>query len=127
MLTKEQFLNAMTFFDEFNKIQESFTKALSPFFDGNGFLFIGCDSLHYKYLDLLKTAMDLDLNDDYDPISYWLYEANNCVYDEPDENGLCKVKEVKKYKLWDVNIDNKKFRIRNNSDLYDYILLSSKN
>ena len=121
MLTKEQFLSAMTFFDSYDKFQESFTTALAPFFDGNGFIFIGCDELQSKYLKLLKLAMNIDLDEEYDPISYWLYEANNCVYAEPDKNGICKVKEVKAYKLWDVVMNGKKFRIKNCSDLYEYI------
>ena len=121
MLTEEQFLDAMTFFDNYDKFQESFTNALAPYFDGNGFLFIGCDELQAKYLKLLKIAMNIDPDEDYDPISYWLYEANNCVYDKPDKNGICKVKEIKSYKLWDVTMNNKSFRIKNTKDLYTYI------
>jgi len=121
MLTKEQFLSAMTFFDSYDNFQKSFTDALSPFFDGNGFMFIGCSDLYIKYLKLLQLAMNIDPDEEYDPISYWLYEANNCVYDEPDKDGFCKIKEIKKYKLWDVTIDGKPFRIKNNTDLYKYI------
>lgn len=121
MLTKEQFLNAMVFFDEFDDIKTSITDSLSPYFDGNGFLFTGNDKLYTRYLDLLKRAMDIPPDDEYDPISYWLYEADERIFAEPDENGICKCIGSTNYKFWDTEFDGKKFHILNNSDLYDYI------
>ena len=121
MLTKEEFLNAMTFFDEFDRIKDSLTEIGNRFFDGNGVLYVGHDSLYEKYLNLLKRAMNLDLDDDYDPISYWLFEANDKIYGEPDKNGICKCIGKAKKKFWDTEFNGKKFHITNNASLYDYI------
>ena len=121
MLSKEDFLNAMTFFDEFDHIKDELTEIGGRLFDGNGILYIGHDRLEIKYLDLLKRAMDIDLDEEYDPISYWLYEANENIYSEPDKNGICKCIGKEDFKFWDVECNGKKFRILNNSDLYDYI------
>ena len=121
MLTKEEFLNAMVFFDEFDEIKENITNLCSSLFDGNGLLFIGNDKLHERYLNLLKISMDLDLDDYYDPISYWLYEVDERIFSEPDENGICKCIGKADKKFWDTEFNGKKFHILNNSDLYDYI------
>ena len=126
MLTKKQFINAMKFFDEFDHFKDRFTKAMSSFFDGNGLLFIGCDDLHERYLELLKIAMEIDPKDQYDPITYWLYEANENIYDEPNDQGICKCIGKADKKFWDVEIGNKKLHIENTSDLYDCIVLENE-
>ena len=89
MLNKEQFLNAMTFFDEFDAIRDELTEIGNKFFDGNGVLYIGHDKLYDRYLDLLKEAMDIPTNEEYDPISYWLFEADERIFDKPDKNDKC--------------------------------------
>lgn len=121
MLKKEDFLNAMTFFDEFNDIRENITKVCSSFFDGNGLLFIANDKLFDRYLNLLKISMNIDLDEEYDPISYWLFEVDERIFAEPDENGICKCIGKADHKFWDTTFNGKKFHITNNSDLYDYI------
>lgn len=121
MLTKEQFVNAMSFFNEYNRISTSLTEALNPFFDGNGFFYVGNDRLHSKYLELLKTAMNIDPEDEYDPISMWLYDASTSIYSEPDENGICKKIGDADHVFIDVRVGDKTFHITNTSELYDYI------
>ena len=121
MLNKEQFLNAMTFFDEFDAIRDELTEIGNKFFDGNGVLYIGHDKLYDRYLDLLKEAMDIPTNEEYDPISYWLFEADERIFDKPDKNGICKCIGKAACKFWDTECNGKKFHILNTSDLYDYI------
>lgn len=121
MLTKEEFLNAMTFFDEFDNIKDNITEVGNQFFDGNGILFIGNDRLLEKYTNLLKRAMDIPLDEDYDPITYWLYEADERIFDKPDKNGICKCIGKADKKFWDTEFDGKEFHIENNEDLYNYI------
>lgn len=121
MLTKEEFLNAMVFFDDYNNIRDSITDSLSPYFDGNGFLFTGNDKLLEHYLYLLKKAMDLDPDDEYDPISYYLYDSSTNIYGEPDESGICKVIGHKDYKFCTIRVGGKVFEIKNAADLYDYL------
>lgn len=122
MLTKEQFLNAMSFFKEYDHISNSITQALEPFFDGNGFFYTGNNHLYTKYLNLLKNAMDIDLDDDYDPISYWLYDASTNIYGDPDENGICKKIGEADHKFIEIRINDEKIHITNESELYDYIV-----
>ena len=119
MLTKVQFINAMNFFDKYAEIRDGITKALNPYFDGNGFYFKAADILHEKYLMLLKQAMDIDEEDD--PISYYLYESSNNIYGEPDSNGVCKKIGEADYKFCRIRVGEKEFIIKNAEDLYDYI------
>lgn len=122
MLTKEQFLNAMSFFHEYNNLCDSLTSALEPFFDGNGFFFKGADNLYNRYFDLLKTAMNIDLEDEYDPISMWLYDASKNIYGEPNENGICEKIGEADHCFIEIRINDKVFHIKNESELYDYIV-----
>lgn len=126
MLTKEQFVNAMTFFDKYEEIRDSATTAIEKFFDGNGLIFTGCDNLYLKYLKLLQLAMNLDPDDEYDPISYYLYESSTNIYSEPDSSGICKKIGEADYKFCTIRVGNKKFEIKNSEDLYDYIMYISK-
>ena len=48
MLTKEQFINAMVFFDRYDEIRDDAVKAVDKFFEGNGLIFTGCDDLYEK-------------------------------------------------------------------------------
>ncbi|MBR2247590.1 MAG: hypothetical protein IJ880_11255 [Bacilli bacterium] len=121
MLTKEQFINAMGFFKDYDRIQNALTGALSPFFDGNGFLYTGNNCLNQRYLNLLKLSMNIDLEEEYDPISLWLYEASNNIYSEPDENGICKKIGEADHNFIEIQINGKKYHIKDESDLYDYI------
>ena len=56
----------------------------------NNFSLTEFEELYYEYLNLLKLSMNIDLTDEYDPISMWLYDASTSIYGEPDENGICK-------------------------------------
>lgn len=127
MLTKEQFISAMSFFDAYDDLRDSLTSALEPYFDGNGFYFKGADDLYSRYLNLLKISMDIDLDDEYDPISMWLYDASTSIYSEPDKNGICKKIGEADYVFIDVRVGDKKFHITNSSELYDYIEYLYKN
>lgn len=122
MLTKKQFVDAMCFFKDYEQIQTTLTQALEPFFDGNGFLYKGNDKLYYEYLNLLKLSMNIDLTDEYDPISMWLYDASTSIYGEPDENGICKKIGEADQVFIDVKVADKVFHITNESELYDYIM-----
>ena len=70
--------------------------------------------------------MEIDPKEQYDPITYWLYEANENIYDEPDGNGICKYIGKADKKFWDAEVDGKKLHIENSADLYDLILLENQ-
>lgn len=126
MLTKEQFINAMVFFDKYDEIRESAVAAVDKFFEGNGLIFTGFDPLYDKYLKLLQQAMDLDPDDEYDPISYYLYDSSTNIYGEPDKNGICKIIGHKDYKFCTIRVGDKEFEIKNAADLYDYLEYTHK-
>ena len=109
MLTKEQFVNAMVFFDKYDEIRESAVAAIDKFFEGNGLIFTGCDALYNKYLRLLQIAMDLDPDDEFDPICYYLYDSSPNIYSEPDENGICKKIGEADYKFCKIRVGEKEF------------------
>lgn len=119
MLTKEQFVNAMIFFDKYDEIRDAAVAAVDKFFEGNGLIFTGCDSLYEKYLTLLQNAMGLEPDDDI--ISYYLYDKSNNVYGKPNAAGICeKIGEVD-YEFIKITCGNQEFIIKNTEDLYDYI------
>lgn len=121
MLTKEQFINAMTFFEKYDEIRNNAVAAIDKFFEGNGLLFTGCDALYDKYLRLLQLAMNLDPDDEYDPITYYLYESSTNIYGEPNAAGICEKIGEADYKFVKVKVGEKEFIIKNAADLYDYI------
>ena len=121
MLTKEQFIEAMKFFDDFNNLSDKVNNLVDGLFEGNGLIFTGCDNLYNRYLDLLKLAMGIDLDDENDPISFYLYESSDSVYSEPNEAGICEYIGKKDYKFCTVYMDKKRVEIKNSEDLYNYI------
>ena len=121
MLTKEQFINAMQFFEKYDEIRDTAVAAVDKFFEGNGLIFTGCDVLYDKYLHLLQIAMNIDPDDEYDPITYYLYESSTNIYGEPDASGICKKIGEADYKFCKIRVGDKEFIIKNPEDLYDYI------
>lgn len=124
MLTKKQFVEAMKFFDEYEKFQDRMLNLVDSLFEGNGLIFTGSNPLYNRYLKLLQQSMNLDPDNEFDPISYYLYESDYNIYDIPDENGLCKVIGKKDYKSCVITFNNKQIEIKNAEDLYDYILMT---
>jgi len=121
MLTKEQFVNAMKFFDEEDRLRLDITAFAEKFFDGNGLLFTGFDKMCKRYITLLCQAMDLDPDDPYNLIEYWLYEVNNNIYGEPDEAGICKKIGEADHKFFTIKEGDVTYTINNVEELYDYI------
>lgn len=133
MLNKEQFLEAMTFFDKYESIRTNIEKSMDALFENQFINFTANDELLDIHLKLLADAMELprfnkDLEENVysNDIEYWLYEANENIYEfsEPDENGKSVGTFVGKeeYKFWDVDLPDKtRFRIKTNADLYDYL------
>lgn len=125
MISKTTFLEAMTFFDEYDKLRSTFTADLSKYFDGHGILFTGADTLFDKYLNLLVDALELEKypnNYGFDnDLSYWLFECNDTIYapKTPDSDLLMPIGKAP-CKFWDVEVNGKKFHIENNSQLYDF-------
>lgn len=124
MLSREQFIKAMEFFEVFNKQQTQIVSDMSKYFDGNGLLFTGNDDLYDRYLELLEMTMGLDHRDTDNPIQWWLYEASDNIYGEPNENGICEWIGKAPCKYWDITVDGRFFHIVNTGDLYDFILFS---
>ena len=119
MLTKEQFVNAMVFFDRYDEIRDDAVKAIDKFFEGNGLIFTGCDNLYEKYLELLHDAMDLEPDDDI--ITYYLYDRSKNIYGKPNTSGICEKIGEADYEFVKINIGDKEFIIKNSEELYDYI------
>ena len=119
MLSKQQFINAMVFFDKYEEIRNNAVAAVDKFFEGNGLIFTGCDGLYEKYLELLQDAMDLEPGDDI--ITYYLYDKSKNIYGKPNESGICEKIGEADYEFVKISIDDKEFIIKNSEDLYDYI------
>ena len=117
MLTKEQFISAMTFFDKYEEIQNNAVATVNQFFESNGLIFTGCDDLYNKYLDLLKLAMNIDLNDENDPISFYLYESVEDM--EKYQNSIYGIMDAMNtdYKNLDLDIEKLQGDISNPENL----------
>ena len=124
MLTKEQFVNAMVFFDKYEEIRDNAVAAVDKFFEGNGLIFTGCDDLYEKYLALLQDAMGLDPEDDI--ITYYLYDNSKNIYGKPNASGICEKIGEADYEFVKITVGDKEFIIKNAEDLYDYIEYVSK-
>lgn len=120
MLSKEDFISAMEFFDRYDEIRDTAVKAIEPLFDGNGLIFKGCDTLYNKYLELLNAAMDLDPEDDI--ITYYLYDRSNNIYGAPNASGICEKIGEADYEFVKISVGDKEFIIKNAEDLYDYLV-----
>ena len=126
MLIKEQFVNAMVFFDKYDEIRDTAVEAVDKFFEGNGLIFTGCDALYDKYLRLLQVAMNLDPDDEFDPITYYLYDKSKNIYGEPNASGICEKIGEADYEFVKIRVGEKEFIIKNAEDLYDYIEYTSQ-
>ena len=124
MLTKEQFVNAMVFFDKYEEIRDNAVAAVDKFFEGNGLIFTGCNDLYEKYLALLQDAMGLDPEDDI--ITYYLYDKSKNIYGKPNASGICEKIGEADYEFVKITVGDKEFIIKNAEDLYDYIEYVSK-
>ena len=122
MLTKEQFVNAMVFFDKYEEIRDNAVAAVDKFFEGNGLIFTGCDDLYEKYLALLQDAMGLDPEDNI--ITYYLYDKSKNIYGKPNAFGICEKIGEADYEFVKITVGDKEFIIKNAEDLYDYILMT---
>ena len=122
MLTKEQFINAMVFFDKYEEIRDNALAAVDKFFEGNGLIFTGCDDLYEKYLALLQDAMGLDPEDDI--VTYYLYDKSKNIYGKPNASGICEKIGEADYEFVKITVGDKVFIIKNAEDLYDYILMT---
>ena len=72
MLSKEGFCKALQMIKEQESINEQFSKALDLV--GNGHFVFGTEN---KYLLALRDVLKEAVNDQYDYIDWWLYEATD--------------------------------------------------
>lgn len=72
MLSKEGFCKALQMIKEQESIDEQFSKALDLV--GNGHFVFGAEN---KYLLALRDVLKEAVNDQYDYIDWWLYEATD--------------------------------------------------
>ena len=72
MLSKEGFCKALQMIKEQESIDEQFSKALDLV--GNGHFVFGTEN---KYLLALRDVLKETVNDQYDYIDWWLYEATD--------------------------------------------------
>lgn len=86
VITKETFCNVLALIKEQDEINEQFNKALDLV--GNGHFVYGAENKYLKGLLLLiKEAMD----DKYDYVGWWLYDATDdyTVYTEDCSRSWC--------------------------------------
>jgi len=84
MLSKETFCKALTMIREQRQINETFSDALELV--GEGYYCFGVNS---RYLDALLMVMKEAMDDKYDYIDWWLYEAAEDYQVEDDEHIWC--------------------------------------
>ena len=133
MLTREEFLVAMSFFDEYDQLNKKIEESTKGLFDGNGIIFIGNQNLLTIHLKTLCAAMNIEYEpkgmDGYkysNEIEHWCFECDDRIveYGEPNEQGMALGKVVGRapQKFWDTKApDGKKFHITDNNSLYDYL------
>lgn len=97
MLSKEGFCKALQMIKEQESIDEQFSKALNLVGDGH-FVF-GAEN---KYLMALRDVLKEAVNDQYDYIDWWLYEATD------------------DYTVWEADC-TMKYCLKDPEALYDYI------
>lgn len=97
-ISKECFCQALKLIQEQGEINEKFEKALQLV--GNGHYVFGTGN---KYYEALLAVLKEALNDQFDYISWWLYEG------APD------------YMIWSSD-GKKQWCLKEPGDLYDYIL-----
>lgn len=97
MISKDTFIKAITLLKEQDAINEQFSKALDLV--GNGHFVFGTDN---KYQEALMLVLKEALDDKYDYVGWWLYEAT------PD------------YKVWTAD-GKQEWCLKELGDLYDYI------
>lgn len=102
VISKETFCKAMAFIKEQEKTDEQFSKALSKV--GNGHFVFGTGN---RYLEALLVVLKETLDDKYNYIEWWLYEAAD------------------DYKVWTADKSNF-WDLRKPEDLYDYIVNECK-
>ena len=97
MLSKEGFCKALQMIKEQESINEQFSKALDLV--GNGHFVFGTEN---KYLLALRDVLKEAVNDQYDYIDWWLYEATD------------------DYTVWEADC-TMKYCLKEPEALYDYI------
>ena len=97
MLSKEGFCKALQMIKEQESIDEQFSKALDLV--GNGHFVFGAEN---KYLLALRDVLKEAVNDQYDYIDWWLYEATN------------------DYTVWEADC-TMKYCLKEPEELYDFI------
>lgn len=120
MITKEQFIKAMEFFEIADSLQEKLSESIGQFCDYKP-IFTACYPLWDNHLVLLENAMKLNEKDN--PVTDWIYEASDRIFGEPNENGISLPTGKKAdHKFLTYHINGKKITINNTSELYDFIV-----
>ena len=96
-ISKDTFCKALALIKEQDQINDEFSDALQKV--GNGHYVFGTEN---KYLDALFMVLKEAVNDQYDYISWWLYDTSDYIVELRDGS-----------KKWD---------LREPGALYDYII-----
>ena len=99
LLSKDTFCAALRMVKEQEAINEEVATALCKVSDGLGTF--GCDN---KWFDALMMVLKETVNDQYDYIEWWLYEA------------------TEDYKVWEDKESGKEWCLKEPEALYDYIV-----
>ena len=97
IITKETFCKALEMIQEQERINDEFAQALQKV--GNGHYVFGTEN---KFFDALLMVLKEAVNDQYDYISWWLYETSDYIVETSDGS-----------QKWD---------LREPEALYDYII-----
>ena len=97
IITKETFCKALEMIREQERINDEFAQALQKV--GNGHYVFGTEN---KFFDALLMVLKEAVNDQYDYISWWLYETSDYIVETSDGS-----------QKWD---------LREPEALYDYII-----
>jgi hypothetical protein len=98
-ISKETFCTALHMIKEQDEINDEVTKALDKVTDG--YFTFGSES---KWLDALLMVMKEAMNDQYDYISWWLYDVS------------------KDYTVWENGENGRRWCLEKPEALYDYII-----
>ena len=103
LLSKETFCKALCMIGEQESINREVAQALSKVADGYGTF--GCDN---KWLEALLMVLKESVHDQYDYISWWLYDA------------------AEDYTVWESGDGGKEWCLKEAENLYDFIITECK-
>lgn len=107
MISKQSFINIINTLIKQNRREEAFTEAMEAFTEENNIYF----NISSGYVNDIIEILSEEFDDEYDTISWWMYDAGPLCGDEYYREDCL------------VYCEGKGYKIKTPADLYDYLIL----